>query len=249
MTKPHSIPQHWKILRPILRLEPLPIASRLAILAIHLIFIGGGYWLVLQMAASRGFSIWDSHSGIDDLVPPTPWSIWIYTTLYLYFPITLALAPKTLAGLRILLFQLQAQIILSLATWCVFLLCPTEIHIRQQMELAVQDSSPFFQRAFGLLYKVDTPWNAWPSLHVSLSVLMLLVGSHLTTQPGARHTFWSPGIADRLAILIGVVAWLALCWSIMATKQHYFLDIWTGALAGLMTWIAYLRPRLASLIA
>jgi hypothetical protein len=247
VTSPSSTPRPWAILRPILRLSQHIGLARATILAIHLVFIGGGYRLVLYIAESRGISMWDSRSWIDDWVPPVPWAFWIYASLYLYFPITMLLCPGTRAGLRALLLHLQAQIILSLCTWCVFLICPTEIHIREQMEVAVQASTPILQEAYKSLYQLDSRWNAWPSLHVSLSLLMLLACAHFTTQPGSRHRLWSRGRGDRWMITAGSVAWLALCWSILATKQHFFFDLWTGALAGLVTWSFYLRPRLKSL--
>lgn len=247
MSKPNSTPRPWAILRPILRLSRHLLVARTVILAVHLVFIGGGYLAVLRLAEFRAVSVWDSHTWMDDWLSPVPWAFWVYATLYLYFPVTLVLSPRTRSGLRALLLHLQAQIILSVATWCVFLICPTEIHIRQQMELAVQESSPVLREVYEGLYRLDRPWNAWPSLHVSLSLLMLFACAHFTTQSGTRHGFWARGPMDRWMVLAGTAGWIALCWSILATKQHFFFDVWTGALAGLCTWTLYLRPRLRRL--
>ena len=247
MSPSKSTPRPWPVFRPILRLSGHVWLARIVILIIHLVVLGGGYRCVLQIAETRGISMWDSSSWIDYWIPPTPWAFWVYATLYLYFPITMLLSPRTLEGLRALLLHLQAQVLLSILTWIVFLVCPTEIHIREQMENAIEATTPVLQEAYKGLYLLDARWNAWPSLHVSLSLLMLLACTHFTTRDGERHELWSRGTGDRRMILVGTVAWIALCWSILATKQHFFFDLWTGALAGLATWVIYLRPRLMSL--
>lgn len=171
----------------------------------------------------------------------------MYATLYLYFPLTLALSPRTRTGLRALLVHLQAQIVLTVASGCVFLICPTEIHVRQQMEQAVQATTPAMREVYEGLYRLDRPWNAWPSLHVSLSLLMLLTCAHFKIKTASHHGFWARTRMDRWVLFAGTMTWLVLCWSILATKQHFFFDIWTGALAGFVTWTLYLRPRLEAL--
>ncbi len=238
MSTPQPSPQPWAWLRPLLRLERRPALARCLILAAHLVLIGGGYSAVLRIAQLRSVSMFDSNTWVDQWVEPRPWAFWVYATLYLYFPITTLMSPRTRKGLLALLLHLQAQLVLSLVTWAVFLALPTEIHIRAQMEEAVQASSPILQQAYEVLYSLDAPWNAWPSLHVSLSLLMWLACVHFTIKPGERHTFWPRGPIDRWMIGVSFLAWLALCWSILATKQHFFFDVWTGALAGLGTWWA-----------
>jgi hypothetical protein len=247
LSTPSKLPPTWGWLRPILRLDQHIWLARLAVLIVHLVLVGGGYRLVLRIADVRAVSLFDSSSWIDYWMQPVPWAFWIYATLYLYFPATVLLSPRTRQGLHALLLHLQAQILLSVLTWCVFLLMPTEIHIRSQMEWAVKASTPTLQKAYDILYALDARWNAWPSLHVSLSLLMLLACVHFTVKPGDRHSIWRRGRGDRWMAMAGFAAWLALCWSILATKQHFFFDLWTGAAAGMATWVLYLRPRLHAL--
>ena len=247
MSPAEPSPPPWIWLRPILRLVPRIGLARLAILASHLVLIGGGYVAVLRLVEARGVSMFDSSTWVDDWIPATPWAFWIYATLYLYFPVTIAMAPRTRRGVQALLLHLQAQLGLSAITWVMFLALPTRIHIREQMQPALQASGPVLQGAFEILYTIDAPWNAWPSLHVSLSLLMGLACMHFTLSGGERHSFWPRGRADHVAIVAGVLGWLALCWSILATKQHFFFDVCSGSLAGLATWLVYLRPRLRTL--
>ncbi len=247
MPTPSQFPPTWRWLRPILRLDQHIWLARLAVLIVHLVLVGGGYRLVLHISDARGISLFDSSTWIDYWMQPVPWAVWVYATLYLYFPATVLLSPRTRQGVHALVLHLQAQLVLSFGTWCVFLLLPTEIHIRSQMEWAAQASTPLLRGAYELLYSLDARWNAWPSLHVSMSLLMLLACVHFTVKPGDRHSIWSRGRGDRWMMFAGFAAWFALCWSILATKQHFFFDLWTGAMAGGATWVIYLRPRLHAL--
>lgn len=240
-------PGVWAIHAPIWRVAAAghPVLARLGVLLAHLVLVGGGYLAVLRIAQWRGISVWDSTGAVDRWMPALPWAVVVYFTLYLWFPLTVLLAPRGVRGTEALLHHLQAQVLLSLATYPFFLLLPTEIHVRGEMERVLLESGALVQGMYEELYSVDAPWNAWPSLHVSLSLLMLFTCLHFTRVRHDRHLFWRAGRADAIAALVAVPCWIALAWSILATKQHFFLDVWTGALAGWLAWRLYLRARLA----
>ena len=86
---------------------------------------------------------------------------------------------------------------------------------------------------YGLLVSYDTPLNTFPSLHVALSTYSVFFFAAVT---GRAAPPW----------VILLAAWVVLvCYSTLATKQHYFVDVpagialgWFGhAVAGrLQTW-------------
>jgi len=249
-TADHIPPDVWAVNAPLWKLAVRGSLrwARVLILCAHLVLIGGGYLAVLCIAEWRGVSVWNAMSNLDESIPALPWTFAVYATLYLYFPITVLLAPRGLRGVRALLYHLQAQLVVSVLSWVVFLTLPTRIHVRDQMPPALASSGRFLQEAYAQLYALDAPWNAWPSLHISLSLLMLLCSAHFTRMKVGRHELWKRGKLDTLAIAIAAPCWLALCVSVLTTKQHFVLDVWTGALVGWLTWCLYLRKLLDSLV-
>lgn len=199
----------------------------------QLLVLGGGYILTLRLASWRGLSVADTRCFADDWFGPTPEAAWVYMTLWFYFPVVLLLAPRREDGWRCLLASLQAQLLVTLTSFALFLALPTYLHARGEMERALADVSGALSRFYELLYTLDAPYNAWPSLHVSLSLLLLLTARHLMRGrfPRGLIELWWP-------------AWIALLWSILATKQHHAFDVVTGALLGWGGWAAYLAPRL-----
>jgi hypothetical protein len=248
---PHNDPSSrpagvWRINAPIWRMACAGqlARARLWLVFTLLLFVGGGYLAVLKVAQWHGVSAWDSTGAVDRWMPALPWAVGIYVTLYLWFPLTMLLAPRGLRGIQALLYHQQAQVLLSLATYPFFLFLPTEIHVRSEMEQAITESGALVQGIYGWLYSVDAPFNAWPSLHVSTSLLMLFTSARFTHARHDRHRLWTAGRADTIIVAALALCWVALAWSILATKQHFFLDAWTGALAGWLAWRLYLRPRL-----
>lgn len=204
-----------------------------------------GYETILRIAEWRDVSVWDSTCWVDRAISATPWSLGVYFTLYLYFAATILLAPRGDRGVAALCLHMQAQVLLGIGTFVIFLALPTYISVRAEMEALIPEMHGALRAAYEHLYEVDVPYNAWPSLHVSLSLLMLLTSARFTLGRHERHRYWPPGRWDRIVLALWWPAWVALCWSVVATKQHFFLDVWTGALAALVVWFLYLRRRLA----
>ena len=84
-----------------------------------------------------------------------------------------------------------------------------------------------------LNYSLDTPYNCFPSLHVAVSVLAALACYRVHARLGIAAGVW--------AALIGV--------STLYTKQHYAVDVVTGALLAYVVYFVVLRdyPSAASI--
>ena len=113
----------------------------------------------------------------------------------------------------------------------VFLLLPVEIKLRSQ----VPDVGGFMGFILGLLHGVDAPYNAWPSLHAVLGLLVVLFVRLVQREQGV----WSPAKA-----VIVWTAWSMLIASTMLVKQHYAFDIVTGIVVALVLWGGWIRPAL-----
>jgi membrane-associated phospholipid phosphatase len=81
------------------------------------------------------------------------------------------------------------------------------------------------------MHSTDNPWNAWPSLHVVQSLLIVLVLRRWKIIYGIKEAFvWG--------------AWVALCISILTTKQHFIFDLATGIAVALIAWFWLFIPAL-----
>tara|TARA_B100001564_G_C20620879_1_gene662294 strand:- start:1076 stop:1555 length:480 start_codon:yes stop_codon:yes gene_type:complete len=124
------------------------------------------------------------------------------------------------------------QIILML-TWLVFLifiLLPVEVDLRKSV---FETNLGIWQSWYDLLYDVDTPWNAWPSLHIVQSLLAVLVVNR-----------WYNTEEHKWHIRLLWFAWLMLTISVMTTKQHFVWDAVTGIITALVAWKYWILPKL-----
>jgi membrane-associated phospholipid phosphatase len=103
-----------------------------------------------------------------------------------------------------------------------FLLLPCEIYLVRDVPAELLQGSGLIPAMFRWLQELDRPWNAWPSHHacISLVIALFVVGS---VRP----------LAARLAMW---VAWGLLALSILTTKQHFAFDLVTGVALGWGTW-------------
>jgi membrane-associated phospholipid phosphatase len=75
---------------------------------------------------------------------------------------------------------------------------------------------------YGLLTRVDTPLNTFPSMHMAIATYCACVAIELS------HGRWRRILAVALPIWVLLIAYSAL-----ATKQHYAVDLPLGMLLGL----------------
>lgn len=198
----------------------------LAILALYALAGGGGYALVVRLNAWRGTTVWSPVTALDRELPALPWTLPIYWTLYLYLPLYALTRPRDDGGRVALARMAQAQTVVGAISLAAFLALPCEVAIREQMR-AVLDAGSGWRTAYELLWWIDAPWNAWPSLHVSSTWLVV----RAVRARNGRRNAWL------------VVAWIALVASTLTTKQHFVFDAATGLLLGELGARGLLRRR------
>jgi membrane-associated phospholipid phosphatase len=134
--------------------------------------------------------------------------VYIYVSQYLIVPL-----PPLLAHSRDQLHRLTLGLsVTSALAFIVFLAYPVAAP-RQPMP-------PESNFLYDWLMNVDGTGNAFPSLHVGLSTLAALY-AHRVTDGFSRPA--------RVTLLSIIWVWtLLIAWSTMATKQHYFHDVWGG---------------------
>ena len=182
------------------------------------------YSVINQIMGYFGRSVFDPITPIDSMIPFVGWSFAVYVSLYIYYPAAAWFGRSSNQRIREMFAFHQALFVM---TWCVFLifiLFPTEIYIRDQIPANVRSGEGFWGFWYGdLMHKTDMPYNAWPSLHVTQSLLIVLLLRYWKIIYGWReYLTW--------------IAWIGLCISVMTTKQHFFFDLVTGIIAGIACW-------------
>lgn len=232
----------WRAWRPLwARRERL--RGRLLHVAAVLVVIAGTlaiYELALRVAALRGASAWDPATALDLAIPALPWTLLVYLTLYLYYPFAGLAAPRDDRGRLMLLAHAQAMLLLAATSAAFFLIFPARVHVRAEMEALRAEMPWWLDGLYGVLHTLDAPWNAWPSLHVSQSLLVVLT---------VEEWLWRDrrDLRARLGRAGAWCAWLLLAASILTTRQHFLFDLASGALAGALFWALLLGPALRSM--
>ncbi|MDA0926380.1 MAG: phosphatase PAP2 family protein [archaeon] len=186
------------------------------------------YSLINQFAGWRATSMLSVQSPLDLALPFLPWMMVFYISFYAYFPIMFWLGAaehRRHQGERLTLRLIQA----SWVAFVIFLVFPVEVDLRHQ----VVHSDDSFASLFAALHALDTPYNAWPSLHVLQSLLVVLTVQAWLANDGAlrpllRALLWS--------------AWTLLALSTMLVKQHYIFDAVTGLVIGVVLWRMWFKP-------
>jgi hypothetical protein len=194
------------------------------------------YMVINDMMNSIGISRLDPVIALDDVIPFIGPSILFYITLYLYYPAGALFAPKSDLGRRQMLVLHQVLFMMSWMIFVIFILCPTFIHVTEQVPQSYQDGDGFWAMFYAdFLYQLDVPWNSWPSLHIVHSMIIVFALQHWMTQNDTSR-FW------KISLWL---AWTGLAISILTTKQHFVFDLVTGIAAGLAAWWLMLKPALA----
>jgi len=200
------------------------------LVALFVVFSGVPYMLINQWSAWRGVTALQVATALDGGLPFVAWMMLPYVSFYLYFPIAAWVGSSSEERDRCLVF-FQRMIGGSWMVFTVFLLLPVEIKLRSQ----VPDVGGFMGFILGLLHGVDAPYNAWPSLHAVLGLLVVLFVRLVQREQGA----WSPAKA-----VFVWTAWSMLIASTMLVKQHYVFDVVTGIVVALVLWGGWIRPAL-----
>jgi membrane-associated phospholipid phosphatase len=214
----------WTVRGPRLRL-PL-IDRRLRVPAV----VGGGLLLAGLFVVPERFHLGEptslDRSVVDDWIPFLAWTIWVYASYYLLLILAVWL-PKDDKRRSDAAYGLVLAAIIGVI---IFTLWPTSV-MRQSP--GFDGPTAFLWR---LLFSVDTPMNALPSLHVANTCL-------------AAIALWSRRGLWR--IIVPVWATMVIL-STLTTKQHYAIDVPGGLLLAAICFVVvrfgvkYSPPPLAA---
>jgi len=146
-------------------------------------------------------------------IPFLPWTVWIYTTDYVYLFVVVFLIRSEKVDLYFYSFMVFTLIVLF-----IFVLFPT-VYPRGNWEVAGGSSGGILMN---LVRWVDTPANCFPSAHIGTCVLGALFIKRVSRSILPIFTLWT--------ILISI--------STLTTKQHYFLDIVGGIVLAYISYYA-----------
>lgn len=141
-------------------------------------------------------------STVDNAILFAPEAIWLYLSFFVFIP--LGYLCCRIERVRPLMVAMQ---LCALISGVVYLLYPTTMLYHDY------DLSTLSGRALSALINIDSPQNLLPSLHVSLTLVVL--NALWSTQQKCRTLFYS--------------LWaISICISVLVLKRHLFIDVVTG---------------------
>jgi membrane-associated phospholipid phosphatase len=153
---------------------------------------------------------------LDAAIPFAPSWVWVYASLFALVPLSALLSTTRaeVAAFGRALVWLCAPSFLAFAFFPSVGPRPPEAHAAAEL---------------GWLIAVDTPRNAFPSLHAGLTVLCLL---HARRVCGARLAPPRRALWDA-----GSLAWAtAIAFAALASKQHWAVDLAAGGVLGALAF-------------
>jgi membrane-associated phospholipid phosphatase len=177
--------------------------GRLAVNAAVVLVCADSYlWLNNHLVPRFDFT-WPA---VDFAIPFLPWTLAVYFSYY-----AMLFAAAWVAPPRDFLKLMLGMLLTSAVAYASFILLTA--HVTRPDPSALP--SPFYRYVFSEFYKIDSPGNSMPSLHVALS---MMIGLRLRLlKHGNWWLLW--------AVLVSL--------STLTTRQHVVLDVVAGmALAG-----------------
>jgi membrane-associated phospholipid phosphatase len=175
------------------------------VLAVIMFASLGGYLLVLKWRGPAAtVSTW---TPIDERIPFWPSWIWLYLLPYAIGPILVGiLSPSTFW------WYIRCGLVLVGLTLAIFVIFPSRIDTSHRYEEAGQGVTAEVYK--NVIAVDEPPANAAPSLHVSLTCLLLLA---LLRDYPRKWPLWT--------------GFVSLVWfSTLVTRQHHLIDVATGIL-------------------
>jgi membrane-associated phospholipid phosphatase len=165
---------------------------------------------------------------LDARIPFWPSAIWVYATVYpaILAPVLIVRSP---ARFRRIAWSLIAVIVICAVCFAFF---PVEtVSLRQSASVGADSGLDRSFTAWGirLLFALDPPRNAFPSLHVALATVIALgVGGSLPLggRAASQRARWT-----AFAWLAAVVA------SVVLVRQHYAADAVAGLALGAVMYL------------
>ncbi len=158
------------------------------------------FTLLLYIPLNRQIPRYRLRLRLDEHIPLIPWTVWIYVSYYFLVPISIFLLWPTNLFLPFLISQIAVTVISS-AIWKLF---PNGV-VRPK----ITDATTYHHSILKLIYRHDNDSNGLPSGHVG-------------------HTFISCyflSIAFPQLWIIFFLILIAISFSTLTTKQHYYLDM------------------------
>ena len=200
------------------------------LLSLFLVLGALPYGLINRFSAWRGTSTFEVELPIDWDLPFVPWMVIPYYSFYLYFPWAAWMGSSDRHRQNGLVFH-QRLIASAWVAFIIFLLFPVEIELRSQ----AYGPEGLFGLMMSALPEADTPYNAWPSIHVLLSILVVFFIRYVEIENGT----WTAPKA--------VVIWVSCALLVASTaliKQHYVFDGISGIALAFGLWYGWIRPAL-----
>src|SRR4030042_1913257 len=188
------------------------------ILLLVILLLASAYFL-LNKPRGSGHIL---ETAIDDWIPLIPAFIFPYISLYALLAVSLWRFWK--ADIRVFKLAALAVFIDLALSYLIYVFFQTGI------ERPVITGSDISSDVLRWVYSVDEPFNAFPSLHTSLSALCALLWRK------AGSNIW-------LIILLWAVLIIA---STVLVKQHYIVDVFGGVAVAILSY--YGATKLASLM-
>lgn len=177
-----------------------------------------GFRVGPMLSGNRGVSL---RTPLDDQIPFLPWTIYFYASFYvaLAYPLFVVRCPRLFDRVAMAYFA-----VLSLCFVCYLVFPVTAVGFRP--DPSILDDHVFHEWGLKLTYALDEPSNLFPSLHLSMAVMLALAAWKASPWLGAL----------ALPLVAGVTV------AIFTVKQHYLADgvAALGLAAGVYYWI--LRP-------
>ncbi len=220
----------WKIWNPALKHIDNRLRFFITVGVLDILLMAPIYIIVNKLMAYRGTTIWDPSFALDFQIPFIPWTILFYYTLFFVF-YPLPFFTNTSDKREEILILSQAMIVTQYVAHIFFILLPAEVHIRSQAIEELAMNSGWYDGLFEILWMLDTPFNSWPSLHVSQAGLITFFA--------IRWCHEKP----TLQWLFGIL-WVLMSISILTTKQHFIWDLITSLLLMFGVWYIQIKPVL-----
>jgi len=196
------------------RARTLWVLKMLANLSGIAVFFYAYFWVMRQpLSAATAIPV----TWIDDLVPFSPQSFFLYASLWVYVGLG-SLFAKDGQELAAWITACFAMIVVGLG---IFMALPTKVP-----DFAIDWSQ---HPSLEFLKAVDVSGNACPSLHAAFAVFTAVV----------LHGQLTASRAPRAVLACNVLWCLGIVYSAIATRQHLALDIIAGAVLAGAVSIAY----------
>ena len=184
------------------------------------------YTITNRITQFIGWTVFDPKLSIDESIPYIPLLNLAYISYYAYYILIPFFARNETQQKCAIMFS-QRLYICTIPVFLIFLLLPVEVDLRIDVK-----GDDVLTSLLTLVHSVDQPYNAWPSLHVTHSLCVVLsVPLIFNLSKYAHVSLW--------------VAWVLLTISTMTTQQHYLFDVVTGMIYAVTVHQLFIRPVLS----